>query len=179
VRQGGSLSQQRGPREAVRLEKVGRDPGRLAADVGRVGEEQDGAYHQRGVHEVHARAAEDLLREHQPDHRGQRDLPERDRGRQDQRDQRACHKEALTHLVAPHHREDQLDADARGHGDRVNRQHVECAEQRAAQHAHRVVASAERLEQSILPVAERRRPGLDREARLEAGVEERHGEAGQ
>ncbi len=47
--------------ESVDTDEVGRDPGFIAGDLGRVGEEEEGACRQRRVEEVHPGAAEDLF----------------------------------------------------------------------------------------------------------------------
>lgn len=62
---------------------VNRRPNRIAAQVGGVGEEQEGAACQRRVHKVFTRTAEYFFRNHNAERNTQSRLPQRQRGRND------------------------------------------------------------------------------------------------
>ena len=157
--------------------RVGRDPDRIARQLRRVGEEDEGARHQRGIQHIHAGSAEDLLAHHDAERDAQGHLPERNRRRQDQREQHAGDEKALVQLVLPHHREEQLPETADGKGDDQDRQVIEAAVHEAAQQVVRREAEAERLHGAGLPRRARRRAGGDGQVRLVAGVVQRHPDA--
>ena len=100
-------------------------PHRLTRHRRGVGEEGEGARQQRGVEDVHARTAEDLLAEDHGESRRQRDHPERRRHREDHRDQQTRDEETLVDLVAARLREPELDAQTHDIGNADHRQHAD------------------------------------------------------
>ena len=57
----GQFSQRRGTRDGVGAPKVGGNPYVVPRHPSGIGEEEEGACHQGGIEEIHARSAEDLF----------------------------------------------------------------------------------------------------------------------
>ena len=74
---GRRLREQRRPGVGIDVREVGGDPGGVAAHRRRIGEEEERPGGQRGIQKVHARPAEDLLREDDAEGGAQDDHPER------------------------------------------------------------------------------------------------------
>jgi hypothetical protein len=177
----GGLREGGGAGEAVGLgsREVGGDPGAVARDLAGVGEEQEGAGDQGGVEDVHPGAAEDLLADDDAEDDAEGDLPQRDRGREGQREQQAGDEEALVDLVLADDGEDDLGVAADEHRDGVDRQEVDRAVDHAREDAGRVEAEAERRVQPGLPVGQGGGAVGDRVVGLEAGVVHGEQHAGQ
>ena len=125
---GGQLSHGRGTREGIRAPKVGGNPDAVAAHVGGVAEEEEGARHEGGVEEVHACAAEDLLAYHHGEGHGQGELPEGCGDGDDHRDDEARDEESLVDFVMAYLGEHELDGQADDIAHRNQGQHAQEAE---------------------------------------------------
>ena len=122
------LLEGRGTGDAVNMRAHHRPvgiPHRFARHRGGVGEEREGAGQQRGVEDVHARTAEDLLAEDHGESRRKPDHPERGRYGEDHRDQEARNEESLVDLMAARLRESELDAQTHDIRNADHRQHAD------------------------------------------------------
>ena len=104
------------------------DPDRLARHHRGIGEEGERTRHERGVEDVHARTAENLLAEYDGEGGRKGHHPQRNIHRHDHRDQQTRHQKALVDLMAAHLRESEFDTEAHRIGDHDDRQHLEEAE---------------------------------------------------
>ena len=106
----GQFSQRRGARDGIGAPEVGGNPYIVARHPSGVGEEKEGARHQGGIEEIHARAAEDLLADDDGKGHGQSELPQRCGDWHNHRDDETCDQKAFVHLMVTYLREGEFDA---------------------------------------------------------------------
>ena len=145
---------------------VHRHPHLIPRHEGGVGEEQEGARHQGRIHEVLAGAAEDLLAQHHAEADPQRRLPQRQIGRQDQREQHRGDEKAFVDLVPADRGEQHFPGDADDEDRRIERQEIEPALNQVVPRARRIDPGQQAQNRETPAVLRRQQVGVGGERQI-------------